>query len=169
MVVRPCLALFAARRRSLAAHLAATPVHDLRSRTSKCSSGRMRRCGLISVEVAIVAPVFLLFVFGMIEFGRMVMIKQSMTNAAREGARVAVLATTTNPNDITAKVRDKLRTVIPNVAAVRVTTPPVTADTASGTELVVAVEVDFSAVSWLPVGYFGFNPTIGEEARQRRE
>ena len=38
-----------------------------------------------------VAPVLFLIVFGMIEFGRMVMVQQVITNASREGARVAVL------------------------------------------------------------------------------
>ncbi len=43
------------------------------------------------MEFAVVAPVFLLLVFGMIEYGRMVMVQQVITNASREGARVAVL------------------------------------------------------------------------------
>ena len=42
-----------------------------------------------------VAPIFLLLVFGMIEYGRMVMVQQVLTNASREGARVAVLDGTT--------------------------------------------------------------------------
>ncbi len=40
------------------------------------------------MEFAVVAPVFLLLVFGMIEYGRMVMVQQVITNASREGARV---------------------------------------------------------------------------------
>ena len=34
---------------------------------------------------------FFLMVFGMIEFGRAIMVQQVLTNASREGARVAVL------------------------------------------------------------------------------
>ena len=54
-------------------------------------SSRQRRRGAAVVEFAVVVPVFLLFVFGMIEYGRMVMVQQILTNASREGARVAVL------------------------------------------------------------------------------
>ncbi|MGE0760723.1 MAG: TadE/TadG family type IV pilus assembly protein, partial [Pirellulaceae bacterium] len=43
------------------------------------------------MEFAVVAPVFLLLIFGMIEYGRMVMVQQMLTNASREGARRAVL------------------------------------------------------------------------------
>ncbi len=43
------------------------------------------------MEFAVVAPLFLVFVFGMIEYGRMVMVQQVITNASREGARRAVL------------------------------------------------------------------------------
>ncbi len=43
------------------------------------------------VEFAIVAPIFFLLIFGMIEFGRVVMVQQLLTNASREGARLGVL------------------------------------------------------------------------------
>ena len=38
---------------------------------------------------------FFMLVFGMIEFGRAIMVEQILTNAAREGARVAVLDSAT--------------------------------------------------------------------------
>ena len=56
-----------------------------------CRSYRKKRRGAAAVEFAVVAPIFLLLVFGMIEYGRMVMVQQVLTNASREGARVAVL------------------------------------------------------------------------------
>ena len=49
---------------------------------------RKNRLAAAAVEFAVVAPVFLLLVFGMIEYGRMVMVYQILTNASREGARV---------------------------------------------------------------------------------
>src|SRR6186713_1829831 len=59
---------------------------------------RNKRRGAAAVEFAIVLPVFVILVFGMIEYGRMVMVQQVITNASREGARSAVLdgATTTS-------------------------------------------------------------------------
>ena len=59
------------------------------------------------VEFALVAPVFFLLVFGMIEYGRMVMVQQILTNASREGARLAVLDGITTGN-VTAAVSDYL-------------------------------------------------------------
>ncbi len=47
--------------------------------------------GQTMVEMAIILPVFLAFVLGIIEFGRAWATKQSLTLAAREGARVLVL------------------------------------------------------------------------------
>jgi hypothetical protein len=43
--------------------------------------------------MAVVTPIFVLLVFGLIEFGRALMIKQAMTDAARAGSRTATLAT----------------------------------------------------------------------------
>lgn len=52
-----------------------------------------RRTAAHLVEFAVVAPVFFLFLFGIFEYGRYVMTLQVMTNAAREGARYAVVTT----------------------------------------------------------------------------
>ena len=43
------------------------------------------------VELALVMPLFLLLVFGIIEFGFMFFVHQGLINAARVGARTAVL------------------------------------------------------------------------------
>jgi Flp pilus assembly protein TadG len=54
------------------------------------------RRGAAMVEMALVLPLFLLLVLGVIEFGRAMMIANLVTNAAREGARMAVLDGSTN-------------------------------------------------------------------------
>lgn len=45
------------------------------------------RKGIASVEFAIVLPIFLLFLFGIIQFGFIMYIQNNMMNAARETAR----------------------------------------------------------------------------------
>ena len=45
-----------------------------------CRSCRRHRRGATFVEFALVGPVFFLFVFGMIEFGRMVMVQQILVS-----------------------------------------------------------------------------------------
>ena len=54
------------------------------------------RRGTALVEMALVLPIFLLVVLGIIEFGRAMMVANMVTNAAREGARLAVIDGNTN-------------------------------------------------------------------------
>ena len=61
--------------------------HILRPRT------RLRR-GATTVETAAVAAVFLLFLFGILEYCRFIYVQQVVNNAAREGARYAIVNTT---------------------------------------------------------------------------
>ena len=102
----------------------------------------------------------------------MVMIRQSLTNAAREGCRTAVLATTTSSAQVEAAVRNYLQSVTSkasNTTAVRVTTPGGLSSCASGTELAVYVEVDYRDVSWLPLNLVKANPKIGARQTGSRE
>lgn len=54
---------------------------------------RARRRGGAVIEAALVLPVVLMFLFGILEYGRYVMMLQVLTNAAREGARYALIHT----------------------------------------------------------------------------
>jgi Flp pilus assembly protein TadG len=51
--------------------------------------------GQTMVEFALMTPFLLLFLFGIVDFGRALFIANELTNAAREGARVAVLSSNT--------------------------------------------------------------------------
>jgi Flp pilus assembly protein TadG len=63
-------------------------------RQSSQHSGRRR--GAVVVEMAVVLPVFMMVVWGIVEFGRAMMVGQLVTNAARFGAREAMLDGSTN-------------------------------------------------------------------------
>ena len=52
---------------------------------------RHHRSGAAAIEMAIVLGLLILLVFGIIEMGRAIMVNQVITNAAREGARRAVI------------------------------------------------------------------------------
>lgn len=56
--------------------------------------GRPRDRGAAAVEFALLAPVLLLIVFGIIDFGRALNAQITLTQAAREGARLAALGDT---------------------------------------------------------------------------
>jgi len=66
---------------------------------------RRRRRGAAVVEFAVILPLLLLLLFGIIEFGWVFMIRQTLTNAAREGVRVAVLQTS-SAADVQGRVRE---------------------------------------------------------------
>lgn len=52
---------------------------------------RLRERGAAAVEMALVLPLLILLVGGIIDFGRAFMTQVVVTNAAREGTRVAVV------------------------------------------------------------------------------
>lgn len=68
------------------------------------------RSGSTLVELAIVVSLFFLFLFGVIEYARLVFVRQVVMNAAREGARYAVVnvADTTMVNDTIAYVKTRM-------------------------------------------------------------
>ncbi|MFV0445509.1 MAG: TadE/TadG family type IV pilus assembly protein [Planctomycetaceae bacterium] len=68
------------------------------------STTRLDRRAAAVVEMALVLPVFLLIVLGIVEFGRAMMVGQLLTNGARHGARRAIIEGSTNTgveNEIT--------------------------------------------------------------------
>ncbi|MEM6331390.1 MAG: TadE/TadG family type IV pilus assembly protein [Planctomycetota bacterium] len=126
-----------------------------------------RRRGASVVEFALVAPVFFLVVLGMIEFGRMAMVQQVLTNAAREGARVGVLDGATTAG-VTNKVDDYLASASISGAAVQVSPNPPNA-AAYGESVTVTVSISFNDVSWLPTPFFVGGQTLRAESVMRRE
>ena len=55
-----------------------------------------RRGGIATLEAALVLPLILLLMMGLIEYGWMFLQLQQVTNAARQGARRGVVIDTTN-------------------------------------------------------------------------
>ena len=120
--------------------------------TPSLRRGAPGRHGAAAVEFAVVAPVFFVFVFGMIEFGRMVMVQQILTNAAREGARVAIL-----PGATTSQVQTTATNYLTAgaVSGASVTVNPDPPSSASfGSSVTVTVSVPFKSVSWTPAPFF---------------
>ncbi len=120
-----------------------------------------------AVEFAIVAPVFFLVILGMIEFGRMMMVQQVITNGAREGARIAVLDSATTKK-VTDKVNDYLGAG--GVTGAKVTLSPDPPTNAGFNQPVsVSVTVPFDANSWLPAPFLLGGRVLQAEAVMRRE
>jgi Flp pilus assembly protein TadG len=71
---------------------------------------RARRRGATIAEMAFVLSIALLFLFGILEYGRYLMVLHTTNNAAREGARYAVVHTGdgTTLSQVVAVVKDKM-------------------------------------------------------------
>lgn len=98
-------------------------------------------------EAALVLPVLLLLILGMIEMSQLGMANQVLTNAAREGARVAVIPGNT-ADDVTTTVQRLMNqggitNYTPTI------TPPDPTTTKLGDPVTVSVSTSFKNISWL--------------------
>ena len=152
-------------------------------RFRKPLAGRSRknrdRDGATMVELAVILPIIVLILFSSIEFARMLMIRQALTNAAREGCRDACLATRLSSADCEDFIRLQLRKVIADATStdeegvsdscLRVTiTPSFTNGIDTRTTVTANVEVNCSDVSWFPLTIFS-NAKIRCSAQMIRE
>lgn len=125
-----------------------------------------RRRGAAAVEFALVAPLLVVLVFGMIEFGRMFMAEQVLTNAAREGARKAVLPGATDAQAQTT-IDDYLSGA--SITGHSRSVSPSTTSAEGGTAITVTVSVPYNQVSWLPVSTFLPGKTLSAKVVMRKE
>jgi len=132
---------------------------------------RQGRRGAAVVELALVSPFILFLIFGAFEFFRMMMVKQALTNAAREGCRTAVLVTTESHSKAESVARSYLRGVVTDfedVNTLRISvTPDFSASPVDGTEISTSVEVDCADVSWLPPMFLAGAKIRGTATMQR--
>src|SRR3954452_19256168 len=98
---------------------------------------RKSRLGAVSVEFAITAPIFFLFLLAAFEFGWMNVMRHTADNAAYEAARAAMVPGATAA-DATAKANSILKAV--RVRGAKVTITPAVVTTATKT-ITVAVDV----------------------------
>src|SRR5438046_2996127 len=75
------------------------------------TKSQLARRGVALVEMALVLPIFITVVLGIVEFGRAMMVSQLVTNAAREGARLSIIDGTTN-TDVQSRITTFLQNAI---------------------------------------------------------
>ncbi len=138
------------------------------------TSNRSRYTGAVIVEMAVILPVLLVIIMGIIEFGRAMMVANLLTTAAREGAREAALPDRNNTEIIAVVVNRLTSSSIPissNDVTVEVNSVVTNASNAiSGDTLTVTVTTTYGAVTWLPTSIF-ISPTnrLQGKAVMRRE
>jgi Flp pilus assembly protein TadG len=116
------------------------------------STADNRRGGTM-VETAIVLSAFFVFVLGIIEMSRLGMVSQLITNAAREGCRVAVLAGKTN-DDVNATIQTLLNSGGIYTYTLPPPTPPDVTTIPFGEPVTVTIQVAYSDVGWLSTPRF---------------
>jgi Flp pilus assembly protein TadG len=110
-----------------------------------------------------------MLIFGMFEFGRMLMVQQVLTNGARSGSRVAVIDGATS-SEVISTVREYLNSGSIDESDVAITLePPNLAETDTGDPITVRISVPFEDVSWLPSPWFLEDKTLTAHSTMRRE
>lgn len=157
-------------------------------RTQSFAIHRKTRRGVAALEFAVIAPVLVLFIFGIIEIGRVVMVSQMATNASRETARYAAQGTADTAT-LTTYCTQYLSSVGISSSALSsvaieyqtsstsggvttytwsTTTNPTTL--AQGTPIRATVTLNYSAVAWLPTTFFvGSSYQIAGKSVGRKE
>jgi Flp pilus assembly protein TadG len=108
--------------------------------------------GTALLETALTLPLILLVSVGIFEFGRAYQMEQVLTNAAREGARVAVLPGST-ADDVKSRVVSYLNSgQVPNASTASVVVTPnvsiaIGAGTASGSKVTVNYPFSFMVLN----------------------
>lgn len=125
-----------------------------------------RRKGAAAVEFAIIAPIFILLIFGIIEFGRVMMVQQILVNASREGARRAVLEDATAESVRQTVVEYLTRSSI-NVPPDNVSVSPDPGNAINNQEISVRISVPFADVSLVPP--FIYNGDLKANTTMRSE
>lgn len=121
--------------------------------------------GQAMVELALVLPILLLLMMGVIEFGRIYHSYLTITNASREGARVAVLGK--NDTEITNRVNQVTSSL--DLARLQTAVTPAPAARTSGVSTTVEVRYNISLI-FSPFGAFVPNPlTITSRTTMRVE
>ncbi len=145
------------------------------------NKGRRRR-GAAAVEFAVVLLPMMTIVMGIIECGRLMSAEAILVNAAREGARLAVMSgstegtsTSTGANEVNYRVRQFLdAAAVPSGAATIAISdldqPSITDLTSAspGDRIQVSVSIPFSSVAWSTPWFFGHS-TLSVNSIMRKE
>src|SRR5258708_6984388 len=137
---------------------------------SNPTRGVARRPGTAAVEFAVILPFVIVLFLGIIEVGRVLMVQQILTNAAREGCRNAVL-----PGGTISAARTTVSNYLSNAnitlanPSTQVTISPDPSTSSQGTSITVTLTVPFSSVSWLPSPIFMSGKQLGATVVMRLE
>jgi Flp pilus assembly protein TadG len=123
--------------------------------------------GTVSIEFAVLLPIFLAILFGIIVFGIQYATRIALTYAASEGGRAAVAGLSAGESQTlaTTAINNALTAFYPLVDPAKVTLPPIVvkpvslADGTSGEEIIISIGYNDARFAELP-----FVPQLGNLA-----
>jgi Flp pilus assembly protein TadG len=136
---------------------------------------RSSRRGAAALEFVLVSVIFVLTLLGMIELSRAVMVQQVVVNAAREGARRAVVpgateADLTGENGVITHYLTRVQTGGTYTVTIYVNGEESSLPAAnSHDQVTVQVSVPFSDVSWGILTFFPSTTVLSSAATMRKE
>ncbi|MHC4293809.1 MAG: TadE/TadG family type IV pilus assembly protein [Planctomycetota bacterium] len=122
--------------------------------------------GLGVVEAAIIFPILILLVFGLIEYGWLFLKMHQVHNAARHGARIAILASTTQASQVESEIAVLMAEAnITNYPAPTVTnlTPGI------GQPVTVTITIPIQNIAVLNVPLLPLPPTLSSTVTMAKE
>jgi len=127
--------------------------------------------GTAAVEFALVFPILILLVFGIIEFGLALYYKEVLTNASREGARAGIIIS--SPRPTADEIKGVVVTALTNAGLPSCNASCITvtgAQGSSGDDLTVRVDYPyrFSVLANLIAGFAG-NVTLSAQTVMQQE
>ncbi len=150
--------------------------------TKKRKENRADRRGAAIVEFAVVSPLLFLLVMGAIDVGQYVNVSQTVSDASREGARLAAQNEMTSSSSVESVILEYLEDSFPNIsdtalsAATSITVTnsagtPITDLTtiSAGSSVSVQVDLEFDTVRWMQSVHLGNNRALSTTTTTRRE
>jgi len=126
---------------------------------------RRKRPGAVTVEFALAAPAFFLLIFAGFEFSRVNMIRNTIANAAYDGARQAIVPGAT-ANDCRTRAQAYLDLLTISGATVNVTPDPISNST---TDVTVTVQVPVTVQNAFITPRFFLGRTLNASVTLPRE
>lgn len=125
---------------------------------------KLLRRAAVAVEMAVVTPLLLTMLFGIIEFGWLFTVRSTMVNAAREGARLGAL-----PGSTETEIEDRTRELLDSLNIDGHCSVTVTPATDADPTVTVTVSAPRSSISLLG-NFFGMTSgTVEGSASMRAE
>jgi len=115
----------------------------------------------------VIAPLMMLFTYGLVEIGNFMMVKSQAVQATREGARLAVCPTAQS-TAVIAKVEQSLQLLAITDADIELI-PIALTSAAPGDLVTVRVRINPSSIAWIPGFLDDAMPDIVVETVMRRE